>query len=167
MKRDILIYFDIITSIKTIQEVDSLVRNLDTLALTFFKSEKISTGKALDSISADLASKIIQIFAKNNLDIDNRETISSFCKTLKDLIKKLKIIKIVLAFNPTNKAIENVHNFIKEALGIGYILNIEVSEDILGGAIVIFNGKYIDFSLKKRIEETFETKKRDVLNFVQ
>jgi F0F1-type ATP synthase delta subunit len=162
MKKDISIYFDLITSLKTTQEVDSLVCEIDVLMLSFFESKKVSIEKALDSISTDLASKIMQIFAKNNLDINNRDTVANFFKALKDLIKKLKVIKLVLAFDPTNKTIENIHNFVEETVGIGYVLDIEVSSDVLAGAIIMFNGKYNDFTLKKSIEDTFKTKNKEI-----
>jgi len=51
-------------------------------------------------------------------------------------------------------------------LGIGYILDIEISQDLLGGAVVIFNGKYSDFTLKKGIEDTFANKNA-VLKLIQ
>jgi F0F1-type ATP synthase delta subunit len=162
MKKDISIYFDLITSLKTTREVDFLVCEIDTLMLSFFESKKISIEKALDSISTDLASKIMQIFAKNNLNINNRDTVANFFKALKELIKKLKVIKLVLAFDPTNKTIENIHNFVEETVGIGYILDIEVSSDVLAGAIIMFNGKYNDFTLKKSIEDTFKEKNKEI-----
>lgn len=162
MKKDISIYFDLITSLKTTQEVDALVCEIDALTLSFFESKKISMEKALSSISTDLASKIMDVFTKNNLNTDNRDTVASFFKALKELIKKFKVIKLVLAFDPTNKTIENIHNFVKETVGIGYILDIEVSQDVLAGAIIMFDGKYSDFTLKKSIEDAFKTKRESI-----
>ena len=166
MKRDVSIYFDIITSLKTTGEVESFVGEIDTLMLKFFESEEVSPEKMLDSISEGSSLKIRQVFAKNNLNFNNRETVSKFFKTLKELIKKLKAIKIVLAFDPSAKTIENIHNFITDSLGIGYILEIEVFREILAGAIVIFNGKYIDFSLRKRIEDTFKEKADQIVSAI-
>ena len=166
MKEDVLVYFDIITSLKTTQEVGNFVSEIDTLMLTFFKSEKASMKEALSLISESYAKKIMEVFSKNNLDINDRDTVRDFFETLKGLIKKFKVINLVLAFDPTRRTIENIHNFVKETIGIGYILNIEVSESILGGAIVIFNGKYSDFSIKKRIEDAFANGKKEILSAV-
>src|SRR3972149_7551639 len=156
MRKDVLIYFDLITSLKTVQEVASFASEIDTLML----------GKTLDSISSNSAQKIKEVFSKNNLDINDRDTVAGFLETLKGLLKKFKVIKLVLAFDPTRKTIENIHNFVKETLGIGYILDIEISQDLLGGAVVIFNGKYSDFTLKKGIEDTFANKNA-VLKLIQ
>jgi hypothetical protein len=166
VKRDVSIYFDIITSLRTTKEVESFVGEIDALMLKFFESEGVSMVKMLDSISEDSSLKIRQAFAKNNLDFSNRDAVSKFFKTLKEIIKKLKTIKIVLAFDPSTKTIENVHNFITDLLGIGYILEIEVFQEILAGAIVIFNGKYIDFSLKKRIEDAFKEKADQIVSAI-
>ena len=156
MKKDISIYFDVIESLKTTQEVANFLSEIDVFLLTFFKSEKISIEQALSSVSADSAQKISQAFSKNNLDINDKDTVTGFFKNLKELAGKLNVIKLTLAFDPTAKTVENIHNFVKENIGTGYILEIEVEPDILGGSIIIFNGKYNDFSLKKSIEEVFK-----------
>lgn len=167
MKKDILIYFDLITSLKTTQEVTDFVSEINTLLLAFFKSEETSIEKALALISTGSARKIMQTFSKNNLDINDKSSVSDFFDTLKRLLKKFKVIKLILAFDPTQKTIENIHNFVKDIIGIGYILDIEVSKEILGGAVVVFNGKYSDFTLKKSIEDAFATKKQEIQQIMQ
>jgi F0F1-type ATP synthase delta subunit len=162
MQKDFSTYLDIITMLKTTQEVTNFTSEIDTLMLSFFKAENTSIKEPLNSISSESAQKIIQTFSKNNLDINNKDTINIFLKTLKGLLKKLKVIKLILAFSPNHKTIENIHNFVKETIGIGFILDIEVSEDVLGGSIVMFNGKYSDFSLKKSIEDAFDTKNKNI-----
>ncbi|GEM_PF-2171597 len=162
-KKDFLFYSDLITSLKTTREVADFVSEIDTLMLTFFKSEDPSLEKALSSIGVDSARKIAQFFQKNNFDTGNKDVIIDFFETLKSLMKKFKVIKLVLAFNPTHKTIENIYNFVKDIAGIGYIFDLEVSEDILGGIIIIFNGKYSDLTLKRDIEETFNFKNKEIL----
>ncbi|MBI4089083.1 MAG: hypothetical protein HY424_00040 [Candidatus Levybacteria bacterium] len=165
MKKDILMYFDLITSIKTVTEADALSVELDTLSSSLFKSN-VSFNKILVSISETTAQKIRTIFSKNNLDSNNKEVVFNFLQTIKDLIKKFKIIKLVLAFDPPLATVENIHSYVKNAIGIGYILDIEVSTNLLGGAIIIFNGKYNDFSLKKSLEGIFADKKEDVSKMI-
>lgn len=148
---------DLISSLRTTQEVASFTSEIDTFVLE----------NTLDSISQDSAQKIMLFFSKNNLDIHDKDTISNFSQTLKDLLKKFKVIKLVLAFDPSFKTLQNIHNFVKDTVGVRYILDIEIAKDILGGAIVIFNGKYNDFTLKKSIEDTFEAKKKEIQAFIQ
>lgn len=167
MKKDILIYFDLITSLKTTLEVDNLSLEIDTLISTLFTSSKITLEKELSSISSNSAKKITEIFLKNNLDMTDKEQVRDFLDTLKNLIKKFKVIKLILAFDPTRATIENIHEFVSKNIGIGYVLDIEVSESVLAGAIVMFNGKYNDFSLRRNLEEVFANKSEEILKLIQ
>ena len=51
MKKDVLIYYDLITSLKTTQEVESFVSEIDTLMFEFYNTKGLLIHKALDSIS--------------------------------------------------------------------------------------------------------------------
>lgn len=163
---DALIYLDLITSIKTTREAAEFLSEIETLQLAFFKSEKVTIEKALDSISEDFTQKIMQIFSKNKIDTNDKDAVTGFFETLKKMIGKFKVIKLILAFSPTNKTIGNIHDFIKETVGVGYILDIEVSEDVLAGAVVMFDGKYCDFSLKKSIEDAFANRNTEIMKFI-
>jgi len=163
MKKDILIYFNLITSLKTVEEVNELSSELDSLTSSLFKSEKMNLEEALSSIRENSAKAIMEIFLKNKLDLADKEVIQDFLKTLKNLMQKFKVIKLVLAFEPTHQTIDKIHNYIFENIGIGYILDIEVDETILGGSVVIFNGKYKDFTLRKILDDTFKEKREQIL----
>ena len=165
-EKDVLVYFELITSLKTTQEVANFVYEIDIL-LPLIKSGRMAMEKALESISVDSAGKIMQVFSKYKLDVKDRNVVTGFFEILKGLVKKFKVIKLVLAFDPTRKTIEKIHNFIKNTLGVGYILDIEVSEEILGGAVVIFNGRYSDFTVKKMIEDTFNAKNKEIQMLMQ
>ena len=166
MKREVLIYFDLITSLKTTREADDLSSEIDMLMETLFKSEKVSLEKALTSISLNSAKKITEIFEKFNLDMTDKDNVRDFLDTLKDLIKKFKVIKLTLAFDPTSKTIDNIHEFVSENIGIGYILDIEVLESVLGGAAIMFNGRYSDFTLRKSLEDVFANKNEEILKLM-
>ncbi len=166
MKKDILMYFDLITSLKTVEEVNELSQELDSLASSLFKSEKMNLENAMSSIRENSAKIIMEIFLKNKLDLADKETIRDFLNTLKGLMQKFKVIKLVLASDPSLKTIEKIHNFVSENIGIGYILDIEIDETILGGSVVVFNGKYKDFTLRKAIEKVFANKNREVSSWL-
>jgi len=165
MDKNTLMHLDIVESLRTIQDVDLFVRDIDTLSQMLFDLEAKDTSlkQALDLISTESAAKITKLFWEKQLDTNDRTAVTEFLKTLKTSIGQLKIIKLVLAFDPTRKTIENIHKFVEKNIEKGYIFDIEVSEDILGGTIIMFNGKYNDFSLKKSIEDVFKNKREEIL----
>lgn len=162
-KSNTLMYPDIVDSVKTIQEINELVLEIDGLLENLFKSDKHSFEKALVGINFDTAEKIKQIFLQKKLDLKDKEGVKNFLETLKDELNKLKVIKVTLACEWTIKTVNRICNWIKENLGKGYVLDINRDETVLGGAIIVFNGKYKDITLKKRLTETFEEKRKEIL----
>ncbi len=163
MRKNTFIYSELINSIKTTKEADDFSLEISALKARLFKPEKTSFDKGLKGISLTTGRKIAEIYTKNNLNINDKEFTSGFLENLTNLMKEFKIIKLILSFDPAPKTIEKIHNFVKDTIGNGYILDIEVAENIIGGAIVIFNGKYNDFSLKKTLEQIFANKREEVL----
>lgn len=166
MKRDNSIYLDIINNIKTVQDINMLTQEIDDFTQAIFEMKKTSIEGIFNSVSAEFASKIIKAFSKNNLNINDASLMIDFLKTLREVIHKLKTIKITLAFDPNQATIERLFVFIKENLGHRYILDIESSSEILGGAIISFEGKYSDGSLKKSIEDVFAKENRGTIGLV-
>lgn len=163
MKNDILIYFDLITSIKTTAEVDHFSSEIDSLLVSIFETSDQSFDNALKTISVDTAKKIKEAFRKSGLDIRDKALIRSFLATLKDLLRKFKIIRLIIAFDPSSRTIENIHSWVSSNLGEGYILDIKTNPEVLGGAIIVFHGEYKDLTVKKNLETAFSTKKKDIL----
>lgn len=163
MKSDILIYFDLITSLRTTEDLDDFSSDIDSLLTSIFKTEGKSFDNALETISVNTAKKIKEAFKKNALDMENKEVARNFLEGLKDLLGKFKIIRLVVAFEPSHEIIGNIHNWVSSNLGEGYILNIETNQILLGGAIVVFNGEYKDLTVKKSLEAAFSTKRKEIL----
>ena len=167
MKTDTTIFSDILSTLQTTQDVNDLLRELDFIASEIFKTKNKSLDKILPLISAKSAKNIADIFAKNKLNSGRKEEVSDLLEKLKESLKNFKIIKLTLAFEPSLNTIGKIHSFVLNNVGSGYILEIEVSENIMGGAIVIFNGKYGDFTLRKSLNDAFMNKKEEVVRLMQ
>lgn len=163
MQNNILIYFDIITSLKTKEELDQLSSEIDSLLVSIFETRNQSFDSALRTISIKTARKITEALTKNSIDTTNKELIRNFLEGIKKLLGKFKTIRLIIAFELSGQAIENIHNWVSLNLGEGYILDIETNKSLLGGAIIVFNGKYKDLTIKKSLEDVFSTKKEEIL----
>ena len=64
---------------------------------------------------------------------------------LEETVKKLELVKLTLAYEPSP---EDIEAFFKAA---GKILDISKDLRILGGAVVSYQGKYGDFSVRKKL----------------
>lgn len=161
---NISIYFDIITSLRTKEDLNQLSSEIDTLLASIFESANQSFDKALRAISIENAKKINDTISKNGIQTTDKELIKNFLEGLKKLLGKFKTIRLIISFEPSYSAIENIHNWVISNLGEGFLLDIETNKSLLGGAIIVFDGNYKDFSLKKTLEETFENKREEIKN---
>lgn len=164
VKNDNLIYYDFINSIETIGERDQIASEIDYLLESIFENSNDPLTNALKKISVQTEEKLKGIFKKNNLDILDRETVKNDLSQLKKILKSFKVIKLSIAFYPSREIIEKVSKWIKSNLGAEYLLDIEVNKSIIGGAIIVFNGKYRDMTLRKTLEETFANKNKEILS---
>lgn len=163
MKNDILIYFDIITSIKTVVRMNSLLSEIDHVLESLFITAPKSLENTFKEISFDTATKLKEILKKKGLNLEDKENIKDLLAVLKELLKKFKVIKLTLAIDPSYKTIENISKWVSLNLGEGYLLSTETDETLIGGAVVVFNGRYNDLTLKKNLRTVFNTKRNEIL----
>lgn len=105
---------------------------------------------------------------KNYFDEENAKLVQSLVdlegspdkidKSLRALLKKvdtLEEVKVILSFQPKLSFIEKLAYSLKSKLGKDIILDISVDPAILGGIMIISQGKIIDLSLKSKLEKYF------------
>ena len=163
MKNDILIYFDIITSVKTVAQMNSLSSEIDHLLESLFTTAPKSLENTFKEISIDTGGKIKEMLKKKCIKEEDKENIKDVLIDIKELLKKFKVIKLTLAIDPSYKTIENISKWVSLNLGEGYLLQTETDETLIGGTILIFNGRYNDLTLKKNLQTAFETKRKEIL----
>lgn len=161
-----MIYSDILSNIKTVGEANRAAIEIDTLLDALFKTQGNAFEKALNSISAIHKDELKQTFLKNNINSENQANIKECLTALREEVGKLKTLKLSLAFQASQNLIDNLFNWVVKNIGEGCILDIEVDKAILGGTIIVYEGKYTDLTLKKKLEEVFATKRTEVLSFI-
>lgn len=152
-------------SVKTVQEANDLSSEIDALLESIFKTQERSLDDSLREVRVKTAQNLKEIFLKNKVDVTDREAVKEALEKLKEELEKLRIIRLTIAFEPSYETIANIYKWVSSALGEGYILDISTDVNILGGAIVVFNGEYRDLTLRKSLAEAFKAKKEEILKF--
>lgn len=160
-----MIYNDLLRHIKTVEQARNLSSEIDLLIESLFKTPD-GFEEALNSISAINAAGLREVFVKNQIDA-NVPRIKEYLVVLKEGIRKLKNIKFTIAFEPKESTIDSLFAWVSQNLKVGLILDVNVDKTILGGAIIEYEGKYEDLSLRKRMEEMFENKRQDILKTIE
>jgi len=137
--------------IKTKADAQTLESEINVI-LTSLKDDQMLKNTLERSVRFSTAEII-----KNKLsELNDKNKMEEFLYKFKENLQKLKTLKLILAFEPTEEIIKNIHAWITENLGTGIIIEIELDSAIIGGAIIIYRGLYKDFSLRRLIDEKFK-----------
>ena len=163
-----LLQYDILGYIKTLDQLEDFSLVIDTALSGLFKVKNKNIEEILDkTVGKSTADTLRKLIEKNKIDPSNFSSLDKLLNDLKEDLKKMKILKISLAIDPSQEQIDHIFDWVKENLGKGIILDIDKDESILGGAVISFNGQYKDFSLKRTLEEIFKSKKTEIMNFAK
>ncbi|OGH16212.1 MAG: hypothetical protein A3C30_02505 [Candidatus Levybacteria bacterium RIFCSPHIGHO2_02_FULL_40_18] len=122
-------------------------------------SEAIYKEGELNKVLASRVSKALVEYIGSE---SSYEILSEKLSELKKALDQLVIMKLTLAFEPSEQTIKKIVTFIRENLDEKTIFEICQQPNILGGAILEFKGLYRDYSLKTRLEEIFKSKRDEL-----
>ncbi len=159
-----MIYSDLLSHIKTVDQARELTSEIDVLLDSLFKTENNAFDKALNSVSVVTSQMLKSALGglKDNINLGDKTKIQEYLIGIKEEIQKFKTLKLSLAFEPSEHTIDNLFAWVIQNLGSYVILDIDVDKKILGGAIIEYEGRYEDLSLKKRVEEVFGSKREEI-----
>lgn len=152
----------ILQSVKTVQDREELLGEIDFLMLSLFKKNPNALKRAVLLTSL----RFKEALEEEIFPIQNRELVKKYLLELSDKLKNLKTLKLILSFTPRQSTIDAIYSWGAANLGPGIILDTEVDREILGGAIAVFNGKRADMSLRKKIDELLKTNREKILSLI-
>ena len=144
----------LLQSIKTIEDRNRLYSGIELVSEAIYKEGELL--KVLDSqISKNLREYIG--------DGTSQEVVSEKLSDLKNSLADLAVVKLTLAFEPSESTIDKIITFVRQTLSEKIILEVRFEPKILGGVILEFRGLYRDYTLKSRLDEVFKNKREELL----
>ncbi len=103
----------------------------------------------IEEFGIEKKDKFIMQLHENKLSTN----INDFLKTLPEIVAKIPIITITIAFEPSQETLQSISQWFLINLKTQYILDLQIDRKIIGGAVINFNGKYKDYSIKPLFNE--------------
>ncbi len=139
-------YSDILSLVSTRTDLNKINNELDLLEAGIFEMKGNTFDFVLkNSISEGLANVIAKLVSGQNKE--------EIIKKIKERLAQIKFVEITIAIDPSQEFIEKMVSMIKENINQNVALDIKIDRSILGGARVIFEGKYHDGSLKNKLDK--------------
>lgn len=152
----------LLQSVKTKRDATKLLEEVDIISKSLYKAG----GEAVESVLKNevrvaTAEAIRESFTQKDLNKKN------YLDQIIKLIQKMPNVSLILAFEPSEGAIERFYSKISESVGQQVLLDIVYEPQIIGGAVIIYKGKYRDFSFKKVFEAEFEKSRSKILEMAE
>lgn len=125
---------------KTKEEEEVLLEELSEIYESLYVTKPGATQEVLDQKVRHSVASLV----RENLDD----------KLLKDLMEKIKsrrLLKLTLAIDPSEDIISEVYEWAVKNISEDIVIDISKDKEILGGAIVSYEGKYFDYTLWKTL----------------
>ena len=142
--------------VNNIYDTSGLLRFLDEITLiqrSLFRDK----GGPISLKARDFtASSILYTFEeveKAGLEPETDQKQMQFLKELVAFIKKIPVVKISIAFEPTNTFLMKLNSQISATIGKRIILDVVINQYLIGGAVIEYNGKAGKYTLDGPLEE--------------
>lgn len=97
----------------------------------------------------------------------NPERLRAFLGTLKKSIAAMRVLTLDLAFSPSEKDIDAINSWVVGNVGSDIVLDFTQDETVGGGAKIMFVGRYMEKTLRRKIENVFEKERERILGAIR
>ena len=156
MEDKILLY------IRTQDEANDMLTNLNEFMASLYSTKDISLEDHFSRLPKNLSYELQQAIKKDDL-INNKSALREFTSKLQNKIKTCKTLRATLAFQPDDETITIFSTWAKKNIGSNIILDIEVNKEVVGGAVIIVDGQYKDYSVRKKLAQVFQIQKDEIM----
>lgn len=145
----------IIRSVRTEEERDVLHECIEVLERSLYRTRTPDLDEVFKLIPpkmVDLLREVLPSYSDEKDQIEVRRSLMN----LKEELAKLRTLRLELAFEPNVEAIERLSGWVLKELGEGILLEMGHEPSILGGARIIFGGRYRELTLLQMLNSALE-----------
>lgn len=109
----------------------------------------------LEQFGIEKKDKFMVMLRNNNVNAGSRMAIKQFIEIILSQIGAMPVLSITLAFEPTEKTLQNLSRWFLLTFNKQMLFDIKVDISLIGGAAIMSNGKYMDFSIRPNFDKVF------------
>lgn len=128
--------------------------------LSEIKDDIYETGFNLDQLLIDQLGvqrrdKFLSLLRENQVNVGSNTSLKKFFEDILRTVASLPVATLTLAFEPRSANLVAITEWFVSNLHTQVLLDIEVDPGLVAGAVVTFNGKSQDFSIRPQVDRIF------------
>jgi hypothetical protein len=161
------LFDQILQKIRTTTDVSQVLSCLEEFTETFYsRKDHTAQEQIFRKLPIELSALLIKTFANEPINPENQIRIKRDIDALADQLHACKSIQLTIAFQPDEQTITYFSDWIKKNIRNDLIIDLQYDKSIVGGALIIADGAYKDYSVRKNLSNRFQIQKEDILGLL-
>lgn len=161
------LYEQISEKLRLKSELTAVFICLDDFTSNFFApKEDGDVQRVFDNLPPPLAQVMKDAYLKEPVTHENQSAVHRNVESLKDKLRTLRVVQLTLAFQPNEEAIAIFSDWVKKNVTQDTIIDLQFDKTIVGGALLIADGQYKDYSIRKKLAGRFQIQRDEIVGLL-
>ncbi len=161
------LFDQILGKIRTTSDLADVFTCFDAFIDTFFSPKNLQEQQQIfRKLPLELANILINAFATEPITPQNQIKIKREIDEILDRLHKCKKIQLTIGFHADEATITYFSEWIKKNIRKDLLIDLHFDKAIVGGALIIADGSYKDYSVRKNLANRFQIQKEDILGLL-
>jgi F0F1-type ATP synthase delta subunit len=162
------LFDEVIVRLRTTSDVSLVFACLEEFVNTFFSSKQLSEQQQIfRKLPKEIADMLIQAFASEPITLVNQISTKRKIDDFTDKLRKVKTLQLTIAFRCNEDTITLFSDWVKKNIKKDLIIDLHYDKTIVGGAVLIADGSYKDYSVKKNLSNRFQIQKDEIYGLLE
>ena len=148
----------IISHLYSVEDRAYMLDKLARLEQGTFTVKKTFEEQVHEQFSLPIAEALLNAASQAKVQTSSAATVQQFLQELQASIRTLPVVTVILGFTPSNDLIRSISKWFDIYTGSKILIGVVIDTGIIGGVKIEWDGKYIDYSLKKLLQEKLKAK---------
>jgi F0F1-type ATP synthase delta subunit len=133
---------EIILSVKTKDQLDQILREIEEVEQAIYSKNESAFTQLANSNTQKLLGSLLA-------DKDTIESRNSVIESIRENLKKVQTIELMLGIDPSQEMIDKISAWVKKNISEYGVVDIKIDKEIIAGARISYQGRYIDATVNK------------------
>ncbi len=147
---------DWLEEVVTVQQAKRLAGGIDRLLKVLYVTDVEEEDKLDECFTGEQRRLVERVMEKLHLGWEKRELVESGLEELKERVTELKVVTLHVAINLEMNRWKRVAQWFRQTVNEKVLLEIVVDESLLGGVVILYEGRMKEFSLKNKLHRLVE-----------
>ena len=145
--------FDLSSFCKTKPQATDFANRLAAIAESVYRTNFNLETELMNQFGLQKKDKFMVLLRDNKIAIESHSALKEFLTKIAEQAVQLPVLSLTLAFEPKEQTLKIVSDWFLLDIKKQFLFDVHVDPSIIGGSMISFKGKYIDYSLKPRFEK--------------